>query len=199
MSQKEIDEIKEKYKPGMKLKLLKEMYDEKKSVPVGEIGTIDFVDDIGTIHINWECGSSLGLIPDVDNFEEVEKIKVIIAEPEKDPYVKEIYNTLKDKQEIVDGLIQCIPTYFSTDKDYDFICNDEGKLLGLPLNRYIYDNKDVISGNLIIAKVDKSIGEFITIEDNEVDFLIDKINKECPKFDMLEYILRQREEEELEK
>lgn len=199
MSQKEIEEAKEKYKPGMKLKLLKEMYDEKYSVPVGEIGIIDFVDDIGTIHINWECGSSLGLIPNVDKFEEVEKIKVIIVEPEKEPYTKEIYNTLKDKQEIVDGLIQCIPTNFSTDKHYDFICNDEGKVLGLPLNRYIYDNSDVIAGNLIIAKVDESLGEFITIEDNEVDFLIDKINEECPKFDMLEYFLRQREEEELEK
>lgn len=199
MSQKLVEEIKLKYKPGMKLRLLKEMANEKNSIPVGEIGTIDFVDDVGTIHINWECGSSLGLIVNDDKFEEVEKIKVIIVEPKKEPYVKEIYNTLRDKQEIVEGLIQCIPSNFSNEKNYDFICNDEGKILGLPLNRYIYDNQDVIAGNFIIAKVDDSIGEFISIEDTEIDFLMKKIDKECPKFDMLEYFLKQREEEELEK
>lgn len=198
MEQK-IDIIKEKYKSGMKLKLLEEMIDEKHSVPIGEIGVVDYVDDIGTIHIKWECGSSLDLIPDVDKFEEVEKIKVIIIEPDKEPYIKEIYNTLKDKQEIVDGIIQCIPTFFSETESYDFICNDEGKLLGLPLNRYIYNKQDVIAGNAIVAKVDIKEGEFISIDDNDVDFLINKIENECPKFDMIDYLIRQKEEEELEK
>lgn len=35
----------------------------------GTVGVVDFVDDIGTIHIKWENGSSLGLIKGVDEFE----------------------------------------------------------------------------------------------------------------------------------
>ena len=37
-------------------------------VPSGTHGVVDFVDDMGTIHVNWETGSSLGLIPDEDKF-----------------------------------------------------------------------------------------------------------------------------------
>jgi len=199
MLDENLKEIKEQYKSGMKLKLLEEMKDEKYSLPDGEIGIVDYVDDIGTIHIKWECGSNLGLIPNVDKFEEVEKIKVIIIEPDEEPYIKEIYNTLKDKQEIVGGIIQCIPTFFSETESYDFICNDEGKLLGLPLNRYIYDKQDVISGNFIVAKVDINEGEYISIDDNEIEFLMKKLEKECPKFDMMEYLISQKEEEEIEK
>ena len=62
----EIQRIKNKYKQGMKIKLFK-MYDIQ-AVPSNTIGTVDFVDDIGTIHINWENGSSLGLIEGKDEF-----------------------------------------------------------------------------------------------------------------------------------
>ena len=27
----------------------------------GEQGTVQFVDDIGTIFVNWDCGSNLGV------------------------------------------------------------------------------------------------------------------------------------------
>ena len=32
--------------------------------PSGTIGTVTCVDDIGTIHMMWNNGSSLGLVPD---------------------------------------------------------------------------------------------------------------------------------------
>lgn len=28
----------------------------------GDEGTVDFVDDAGTIHVSWDCGSSLGVV-----------------------------------------------------------------------------------------------------------------------------------------
>lgn len=34
----------------------------------GTVGTVRFVDDLGTVHVNWEDGSSLGLIPGVDSY-----------------------------------------------------------------------------------------------------------------------------------
>lgn len=199
MSQKEIDQLKDKYKTGVKIKLLKRMVDEKYSVEVGEIGIVDHVDDIGTIHVRWESGSGLGLIPNVDEFEIVDKIKVIVVEVGKEPYVKEIYNTLKDMQEMVGGLIDRVPTFFSEENSYDFVFNDEGKMMGLPLNRYIFEKKDAIAGNFMVVKGDDSIGEYINIEDEEIDFLLNQIKEKCPKFDMFEYLKNQREEEEIER
>lgn len=35
----------------------------------GSLGTIAFVDALGTLHVNWDCGSTLGLIPDEDIYE----------------------------------------------------------------------------------------------------------------------------------
>jgi len=34
----------------------------------GEEGTIDFVDDLGTIHVTWDGGSKLGLVPGEDRW-----------------------------------------------------------------------------------------------------------------------------------
>jgi len=32
-------------------------------------GTVNFVDGAGTIHVNWDNGRTLGLVPRVDTFE----------------------------------------------------------------------------------------------------------------------------------
>lgn len=35
----------------------------------GLIGKVEYVDDIGQIHVQWENGSSLALNADIDKFE----------------------------------------------------------------------------------------------------------------------------------
>lgn len=35
----------------------------------GLTGIVRFVDDVGGIHVNWENGSTLALLPDEDDFE----------------------------------------------------------------------------------------------------------------------------------
>ena len=35
----------------------------------GEYGTINFIDGFNTIHVNWDSGSTLGIIPEIDEFE----------------------------------------------------------------------------------------------------------------------------------
>ena len=34
----------------------------------GDQGTVDFVDDTGTIHVSWDNGSQLGLFPGEDHY-----------------------------------------------------------------------------------------------------------------------------------
>ena len=44
------------------------MRNEKYPVPSGTIGEVTHVDDIGNIHVRWQNGSSLAIIPEVDSF-----------------------------------------------------------------------------------------------------------------------------------
>lgn len=65
-SKEEIQEIKQKYREGTKIELVK-MYDLQ-APPVGTKGIILSVDDIGTINVQWENGSCLGLVVGIDEF-----------------------------------------------------------------------------------------------------------------------------------
>lgn len=42
--------------------------DDTQAPPVGTHGKVVFVDDAGQIHVKWDNGSSLALIPGVDKF-----------------------------------------------------------------------------------------------------------------------------------
>jgi hypothetical protein len=37
-------------------------------VKPGTIGTVEFVDDLNTVHVKWDNGSTLGMIPGDDSF-----------------------------------------------------------------------------------------------------------------------------------
>ncbi|WP_231583056.1 DUF4314 domain-containing protein [Actinobaculum suis] len=39
----------------------------------GDEGTVAFIDDAGTVHVEWDNGSNLGLVPGVDRWETFEK------------------------------------------------------------------------------------------------------------------------------
>lgn len=45
---------------GRRIKLLK-CNDAHTKIPVGTLGTVSLVDDVGTVHTNWDNGSTLGL------------------------------------------------------------------------------------------------------------------------------------------
>lgn len=64
-----------------------------------------------------------------------EKIKILLVEPNKVARFIEMEDDLKAMQHIVGGYIA---EYFPFDDDAVIVCNDEGKLDGLPLNRAIY-------------------------------------------------------------
>ena len=59
-------ETKEKYKNGMRIELIE--MDDIQAPPAGTVGIISYVDDAGTLHVRWENGSMLGLVPGKDKF-----------------------------------------------------------------------------------------------------------------------------------
>lgn len=70
--------IKDKYPTGTKIKCIY-MQDSTHPVPFGTVGTVNYVDDANQIHVNWENGSSLALIPGIDEFEIIEHATKIKA------------------------------------------------------------------------------------------------------------------------
>lgn len=61
-----VDAVKKLITAGTRIELL-DMKDPQ-SLPSGSLGTVDFIDDAGQVHMNWDCGSTLALIPNVDDF-----------------------------------------------------------------------------------------------------------------------------------
>lgn len=64
----EVERIRDRYPEGTRVKLLAEMDDPYRKIPEGTCGTVDSVDDIGTIHVRWDSGYILGLLEGVDRF-----------------------------------------------------------------------------------------------------------------------------------
>lgn len=61
---------KEMYPKGTRLELIS-LDDPYTHIQPGAQGTVEFVDDIGTIHMKWDDGKTLGLIPGEDSFKKI--------------------------------------------------------------------------------------------------------------------------------
>ena len=83
---------------------------------------------------------------------EPEKMTVLVVEPMKEPYTKEISPGLSSLQHEVDGYIQAIYPY---EDSVAIVCNEEGKLEGMPLNRGLRDEDgelyDVVAGTFLVV------------------------------------------------
>ena len=53
--------LREKYPKGTRVELI-HMDDPYTRLTAGDKGTVNHVDDMGTIHISWDCGSILGAV-----------------------------------------------------------------------------------------------------------------------------------------
>lgn len=62
---------KEMYPTGTRLELIN--MEDAQAVSSGTKGSVVCVDDMGTIHMKWDNGRTLGLIPGIDNFKKIEE------------------------------------------------------------------------------------------------------------------------------
>ncbi len=100
------------------------------------------------------------------------KIKVLALLPLELPKEIELDNTLEAMQKFVGGLIECI-TLSDTGSAVTLVCNDEGKLLGLPLNRPLWDGADVLAGPGFLAGCDNE-GDLTSLPQSAMDFYKEK-------------------------
>ena len=61
-----VEQIRRKYPAGTRVELL-DMDDPYRELPKGLKGTVTWVDDTGTICVDWDNGSSLGVVYGVDH------------------------------------------------------------------------------------------------------------------------------------
>ena len=67
MHKRTIQMYKEIYKAGTRIECIS-MSDPYNPIAPGAKGTVVAVDDMGTIHMQWDSGRTLGLIPGEDQF-----------------------------------------------------------------------------------------------------------------------------------
>lgn len=134
----------------------------------GNTGKSDFhfCDIFGFKDISFE--------PDKTQFSErfckgdtVKTISVLLIQPEKYPKMIEIEDSLEAMQAVVGGDIE---EYMPFEDEVAIICNEEGKVNGLPLNRAIYDSDhqmiDIMAGDFFIAYAPISSEKFLSLPDD---------------------------------
>ena len=94
---------------------------------------------------------------------EESKLTVLWVSTGKAPVVKEIDADLEKMQSLVGGNIQYLPMGDAA----AIICNEEGKIKGLPLNRALYDSNgrlfDIVAGDFFICYAPPEKDDFCSL------------------------------------
>jgi len=104
-----------------------------------------------------------------------EHIRVLKVESGAAPEVVSVPNTLEAFQEAVGGYIEAL----GMDAGFCLICNEEGKLLGLPANRRV--GNDIIAGPFLI--VGEADGEFCSLSDEDLAYYAEQFAEPVLTYD----------------
>ncbi len=96
-------------------------------------------------------------------------MRVLLVEPRQEPKVVEIGEELQDLQTVVSGTIQVV---FPFAEEVALVCNDEGKLLGLPLNRGLRGADgtvyDVVAGTFFLCAAPGDSEHFASLTEEQL-------------------------------
>ena len=102
-------------------------------------------------------------------------MRVIVVEPKKKPMVQDIGSDLESMQKIVCGSIEAV---YPFDEPVALICNEEGKLLDLPLNRALRNEAGnvygIISGTFFVCAAPPDSDRFEGLTDQQVKTYIER-------------------------
>lgn len=90
---------------------------------------------------------------------------VVKVEPGKKAQLVKIENSLEGMQTVVGGLIQAISPF---DDEVVLVCNEEGKMLGLPLNRTLQETGDIICGTFFICGAPADAEDFDSLTKEQI-------------------------------
>ena len=98
-------------------------------------------------------------------------MKILLIEPGEVPRPAEIPSTLEAMQETVGGSIQAV---YPFDEPVALVCNEEGKLYGLPLNRSLRDPDtrticDIIAGTFFLCAAPPDSEHFESLTDAQIE------------------------------
>lgn len=96
-------------------------------------------------------------------------MKIILKEVSQEPKVTEVENNLQVFQTLVGGYIEVV----CIDLGVCLVCNEEGKLQGLPVNFGL--GHDTINGTAIFV-ADNGKGDFTDLTDEQIDFVMSAFN-----------------------
>lgn len=73
ISERQLEELRRTYRKGTRVRLVH--MDDQQAPPAGTLGTVDMVDDIGSVHIHWDNGCGLAALMEEDIIELVGRQK----------------------------------------------------------------------------------------------------------------------------
>lgn len=65
-----VERVRKIYPKGCRVELIS-MDDPYSRLSPGERGTVDVVDDTGTVFVSWDCGSGLGIVYGIDRIRRI--------------------------------------------------------------------------------------------------------------------------------
>ena len=102
---------------------------------------------------------------------------ILVVEPMKTPTVQEIDGSLESMQRIVGGDIEAV---YPFDDPVAIVCNEEGKLLSLPMNRALTDESgvpyDIVCGTFFVVGIGDE--DFTSLTEQQIEKYKDKYSHE---------------------
>lgn len=105
-------------------------------------------------------------------------MKILVVEPGRLPYEASISDDLASMQSVVGGLIQAV---YPFEEPVALICNEEGKLLGLPMNRALCDKDgdiyDIVAGTFFLCTAPPESSHFADLSDEQIKRYSERFSK----------------------
>ena len=97
-------------------------------------------------------------------------MRILVVSPGERPSVREICGDLASMQAVTGGPIQAL---YPFEAPVALVCHEEGKLLGLPLNRALYDEEtgavyDVIAGTFFLCGAPPEAEDFTSLTEEQL-------------------------------
>ena len=96
-------------------------------------------------------------------------MRILLVEPGKVPRPAEIEDSLEAMQAVVGGSIQAV---YPFEEPVALVCNEEGKCLGLPLNRVLRlgsgEIYDVIAGTFFLCAAPPDSDRFASLTEEQI-------------------------------